>query len=169
MNSSDKPFTLEKTIWNQQDYEKMGWHDCSIYGITFGKKENQWETDLVFDIDYIFQWVNPNPPEKNFSFWVAPCTLVFKNIFGLQMDIDLQGNSLGGRFEIASLNLIEKIEREKGISTYRWTLELQEGVIKLESYGFTQVVRKKPLHIKGQQLSMEQRGGISSGQSAVDI
>ncbi len=168
MDTSDKPFALEKTIWNQQDCGKMGWHDCSIYGVTFGKKENQWETDLVFDIDYIFEWVNPNPPEKTFSFWVGPCTLVFKNVFGLHMDIGLQG-ALRDRFEIASLDLIEKIEREKGISTYRWTLELQEGVIKLESYGFTQIVRKKPLHIKDQQLSMEQRGGISFSQLPVDM
>jgi len=161
MENSSEIFKLEKAIWNELDYEKMEWHDCSIHGIAFERRENEWGTDLIFDIDYIFQWVKPKPPEKSFSFWVAPCTLVFKDVFGLKMDIDMQGSSLQERLEIASLNLVEKIEREKGVITYRWNLELQEGAIKFESYGYDQIVRQKPLHISGQQLSLEQRKNIN--------
>lgn len=77
-----KEYKPEKSIWTEKDYEQMGWHDCHIYGLVFQNDDSDsFATDLIFDIDYIFQWVHPTPPQRNFSFWVAPCTLKFENTF----------------------------------------------------------------------------------------
>ena len=29
----DKIFTLDKNIWTEADFEFMGWHDATIYGL----------------------------------------------------------------------------------------------------------------------------------------
>ncbi len=39
-------YQLEKNIWTDTDFEKMGWHDNHIYKIRLIK-------DLELDIDYI--------------------------------------------------------------------------------------------------------------------
>lgn len=39
-----------------------------------------------------------------------------------------------------------------------WTIDLQEGQIKLDSAGFIQVVRKEPMLLGSQVLSKKQRG-----------
>ena len=34
------------------DFEQMGWHDATVYGISLSK-------NLEIDLDYIFQWNQP--------------------------------------------------------------------------------------------------------------
>lgn len=152
-------YTPEKNIWTHNDFDGMGWHDATIYGFTIEKGDNEWAADLVFDIDYIFDWVDPAPPEKSFTFWVAPCTLIFKGCFDL--NIDLGTNGLGLDFlEIADLNLKSKFVHDDNL-IYEWELELQQGLITFKSHGFDQIVRKQPLHVKQQLLTLEERGGIN--------
>ncbi|MEJ6979425.1 hypothetical protein WG906_03130 [Pedobacter sp. P351] len=56
-------YDLENQIWTEQDFDNMGWHDSSIYGIAFGRPY-----ELSFDIDYIFKWVEPTA--ANGSTWL---------------------------------------------------------------------------------------------------
>lgn len=151
---------IKKKIWTQDDFEKMGWHDSNIYGLTFEKCDDYWNADLLFDIDYIFKWIQPVPPAKTYSFWISPCTLIFKEVFDLQMEFDGSGVSLD-LLEIDDINLISKIEQDKNKYIYEWSIELQKGQIKLKSYGFEQIVRQKPLHVGYQVLTMNERGGTS--------
>ena len=154
-------YQLEKTIWTEQDYEQMGWHDCNIYGLIFqNENENNFTTDLVFDIDYIFNWVHPTPPKTNFSFWVSPCTLKFQDTFAMTIEIDRR-NGMTDMLEIADLYLIEKTEQEENNWIYEWAIELQEGKITFKSSGFKQIVRQKPILTESQVLSLEERNGIS--------
>lgn len=153
-------FTLEKNVWTQDDYEQMGWHDCSIYGLSFLPVDEKGTTHLLFDIDYMFKWVNPVPPKQTFSFWVAPCTLVFKDTFDLVINVDRKGGTTD-MLEIADLYLSEKIEQEKNKWVYEWNIDLQEGYIKFKSLGFDQIVRQKPTFTDRQILSLDERNGIS--------
>lgn len=162
MSSPIDQFELVKNIWTQDDFEQMGWHDANIYGLTFEKKEGAWSADLLFDIDYIFQWVQNEQPEKAFTFWVAPCTLIFKEAFALSIDLNTLDYALEG-LEIADLYLIKKEDHGNGSITYHWKMELQTGNIEFQSQGFSQIVRQKPLHISGQSLELEQRGGVNFG------
>lgn len=153
-------YLSKKNIWTQDDYEQMGWHDCRIYGMLFSPVDETWASDLIFDIDYIFEWVHPVPPEKLFTFWISPCTLIFKNTFALKIDIDNRGSTTN-LLEIADLILTDKVEQEKGVWIYEWEIELQEGFITFKSTGFDQIVRHKPIFSKGQVLTLEERNGIN--------
>jgi hypothetical protein len=101
----------------------MGWHDASIYGLTVEKSEDKWTADFLLDIDYIFHWVHPIPPAQTFTFWVAPCTLIFKECFDLHIGFKTDGTFLG-LIEIADLNLKSKVEQATNKFLYEWIIEL---------------------------------------------
>lgn len=164
MTENQNIFTLDKNIWTQDDYEQMGWHDCSIYGLTFLPVDEIGTTNLVFDIDYIFKWVNPIKPGQTFSFWVSPCTLVFKDAFALTMNVDRRGGTTD-MLEIADLYLVGKVEQGTNQRIYEWSIDLQEGNISFKSSGFEQIVRQKPLFTDGQFLTLDKRNGISFSQT----
>ena len=153
-------YYLHKAVWTQKDYQQMGWHDSTIYGWIFKPTENGFSSDIVFDMDYIFQWVDPVAPKRNFSFWVAPCSLVFKNTFSLTINIDRRGGTTD-MLEVADLYLVDKVEEEVNKWMYEWTIDLQEGRINFKSTGFDQVVRQQPVFTDAQCLTLEQRKGIS--------
>lgn len=155
-------YELEKSIWTEKDFDKMGWHDSRIYGLSISKFEQNVQNDLIFDLDYIFQWIHPAHDQKYFSFQVAPCTLVFHNASDLIIDI-----STGLLLEIELE--IEDLEMSDGGSEnlFNFNINTQQGEIKFEATGYTQYVRKYPQHIQGQVLTMEQRGGVSFDRAAV--
>jgi hypothetical protein len=155
--SPQEKFALQKSVWTEADFDKMGWHDVVIHGISF----NPSQYELLFDIDYIFAWVNPDPPSEYFSFWVSPATLVFRNAYDLKVNIE---TGLGLQLQGIERNE----EREPRNAAYikdkkewRWTLEGNEGDILFYSVGFTQHTRQYPKHIKRQSFTLEERGGIS--------
>jgi hypothetical protein len=76
MSSSDQSLTLDKTVWTDQDFDHMGWHDVRIHSMAFRLDA----FELYFDIDYPFAWVDPEPPSNSYTFWVSPCTWVFSNV-----------------------------------------------------------------------------------------
>lgn len=82
MTDSQVTYILEKRTWSHADFKEMGWHDSNIYRMALN-------SDLVLDIDYILKWNQPDLEGMPFTFWIAPATLVFKNITDLKFDIDL--------------------------------------------------------------------------------
>ena len=160
MTEQTEIFELDKSIWTHDDFEEMGWHDANIYGLTIERNEDDFTTDFLLDIDYIFKWVHPIPPIQTFTFWVAPCTLIFKQCFDLQIDFKTNGGCLD-LMEVADLYLESKFEQEKNKFVYEWTIELQQGQISLKSYGLEQIVRQKPLHVERQVLTLDERKGIN--------
>ncbi|AXG73397.1 hypothetical protein DVK85_03775 [Flavobacterium arcticum] len=156
-------YLLDKNIWTEEDFDQMGWHDANIYGFIIRKQEEDWTSDLLLDIDYIFKWVNPHPPNQFFTFWVAPCTLVFKECFNLKMDIGTENYSVSP-LEISDFFLIKKIRpNSEGSIYYECKIELHQGEITFESSGFEQIVKENPKHINSQVLGLEKRGGINFG------
>lgn len=160
MTNERETFSLDKSIWTQEDFEQMGWHDCSIYGMVFLPENETQTANLVFDIDYIFKWVHPPGQGQPFSFWVSPCALVFKDTFSLTMNVDRRDGTTD-MLEIANLNPIGKVEQETNKWVYEWEIDLQEGRIHFNSTGFDQIVRQKPILTGQQILTLEQRKGIS--------
>ncbi|HMU99197.1 MAG TPA: hypothetical protein PKY92_10280, partial [Chitinophagales bacterium] len=163
-----KEYQLEKSIRTEKDFEQMGWHDCNIYGLIFhNDNTDNFTTNLIFDIDYIFKWVHPTPPKQNFSFWVSPCTLKFEDTFALTIDIDRCGG-MTDMLEVADLYLVDKTEQETNKWIYEWAIELQEGKITFKSTGFKQIVRQKPILTESQILTLDERDGISFNQNPFD-
>ena len=73
-------YELEKWIWTEKDFEQMGWHDATIYGLRLTK-------NLELDIDYILQWNQPDEEGFHFTFWVAPATLIFERPTDLTFEL----------------------------------------------------------------------------------
>ena len=157
----DEIYQLEKSVWTEADFSVMGWHDCRIHGTAAAvlDEDEPWRNELYFDLDYVFRWVDPQPPDPFYTFWVAPCTLIFKNYFDLKIDAFFE---YVNSFEIDGVNMLGRFENEYNhLLYYHWEIELRGGVISLKSEGFEQIVRKPPIHTPAQSLTLDERGGLS--------
>lgn len=137
-------YHLEKWIWDQDDFETMGWHDNPIYAMSF-------EDDVMFDLDYLFKWVQPLLPRTNYWFWISPATLLFKQPTRLEIDIEL--DFVNG----IEINMITK-EVVNGKTNY--IIEAQEGRIRIQTEEFTQIIRRPPTLQITQCLPILERGQI---------
>lgn len=151
------PYLPEKWVWTDADFDRLGWHDARVYALACQPEPYE----LALDIDYLFQWVQPTADEIYFSFWVAPCTLIFEDVAAL----DLALSSSAGDFAIADLTR-ESLLTRPGADTpapqiWRWHLDGHEGDIAFQTTGYTQYVRAAPLHIQRQRLDLAARGGLS--------
>ena len=131
------------------DFGQMDWHDATVH--SFVILPEQWE--IAFDIDYIFEWIQPTPGELSLSFRVAPCTLVFSNVFGYTISL---------HSESPERITIQEVKREQprclddgGTIDWEWRLECLQGEITFRASEFKQFVRREPMTIDRQTLSAE--------------
>lgn len=134
-----------KSIWTEMDFEEMGWHDSYIHAIALPSES----LELVLDIDYLFKWVLDDET-NSYNFWVSPCTLYFFNVLNLKIDVDFQ-DSVG--LDISEIKRINPRPSKNGKTTlWDFEIETNKGVIKFESSGFKQIVRKQPAYSPSQVL-----------------
>ena len=148
---------LEKLVWTEEDFEKMGWHDCKVYAMAFPDDE---KFELAFDIDYIVKWVNLKEDNTYIKFWVAPATLVFKNVYEININlytVDFQIQDINRENPIKPKNK----DHIKDILEYDWRIETTNGEITFKSVGYTQFIRQKPKLLDKQLLDFNERGGIT--------
>ena len=162
MTHPSKQYQLTKSLWTEEDFDTMGWHDSLIYAISFGDN-----FQLLFDIDYIFKWVLTG---KTYHFWVSPCTLVFENVWDLKLDLECSGIEI----EIDDVTR-ENPQRPKNADhigrdiEMDWFIETQQGTISFKSIGYKQYVRQLPRYLSTQTIERTERGGISFETKAVEI
>jgi hypothetical protein len=145
-----EPPKLEKAVWEQSDFERMGWHDCTVHALAFEPNSDGSGTLLV-DLDYIVQWVQPVSPGYAFSFWVAPATLIFEDAWGFEAEVSEYS---GFRLELDGMQRSEPDEFGRNW----WTLDGRHFTVRLLSAGFTQVLRHGPIASKQLSLVSEVRG-----------
>jgi len=151
------PYVLKDSILTDKDFEKMDWHDVQIHAIAMANEFPRL-VELLLDLDYIIQWVDPRPPEEYHNFWLAPATLVFENVS--ELNIRLQTEQLECQ--------IDEMKRDarmtpSGVLIWQWTLSLHQGELSFWSTGYKQYFRQRPIFHKKQHLSLDERGGISFG------
>jgi hypothetical protein len=153
---SDRP-AVAKAVWTDADFEAMGWHDNAVHAIAVEPAPPH-PGSLLLDIDYIVEWVRRPEPGGLLSSWVCPATLVFHQAWDLVTDINLQGWS----FQL-SIGAIERSAAgEHGL--FSWTIGGDLFTMSFSAAGFTQYLRRAPIYVPGQRLSVEERGGLSFGQ-----
>ncbi len=155
--SPNTPFKLEKTIWTEADFDRMSWHDVHVHALAFNIEQDE----LLLDIDYLFAWVNPEPPESHFTFWMAPCTLVFANVHSFSASIE---HGLG--FEIGTLSREDAgrpghADHSGKEKEWRWRFDCQEGSFAFHATGFQQFTRRQPVRTLSQVFPWDKRGGVS--------
>lgn len=154
-------YRLEKNVWSEADFEKMGWQNVVVHALAFDTERHE----FLLDIDYIFAWVNPSPPSSYFSFWLAPATLVFRDVWELKVQYNA---SLG--FQLQGIGRTEERIRphphpEGRKKEWRWTLDGNEGEFSFWATGYSQFTSRKPAHhASGQSYALTERGGISFDQ-----
>ena len=126
-------------------------------------EQDDWQSELVFDIDCILEWVCES--DGRCQFRVAPTTLIFHHVTDLHMAIDW-GKS-GFQTAIHEISIAQmtrsQIENQKiclDRPYYDWKIETnfpKEGRITFGASGFTQVLRAEPLLIDEQKLAPSQR------------
>jgi hypothetical protein len=139
-----------KYLWTAADFERMGWHDSTIYKLRFTGQE------LELDIDYILQWNTPDA-DGLFTFWVAPATLVFEQVTNFSFDLHLE---LDDAFEIDS------IERK---GDCEWLIATHRSDIQFTATGYTQYIRQAPFFQFDQQIPPIDRNGYSLERTTAQV
>lgn len=153
-------YTLEKLVWSDADFEQMGWSETSVHAIA-AIPEN---FELLFDIDYIIQWVYPVPPDKYFTFWVAPATLVFSNVWNVKSHLE----SESGEFSLQNLDRLDEQTTPNGKMTdWLWKLSGDGGSMSFRATSYKQYFRKQPVLTQFQKLRFDERGGLCFDRVAV--
>ncbi len=149
----EERYQVEKFVWSDADFEQMGWHDVHVHAFRLIVETGE----VCFDIDYIFQWVVPVPPDNYYKFWVAPATLVFDN----SSDVELHWSS-SNLFELDGISRSGEVGHSTGNKSWLWSLNgTIGGSGSLRASGYRMYVRKPPVLIEGQHLTLQERGGIS--------
>jgi hypothetical protein len=147
-------YRLEKTVWTDEDFDQMGWHDAKLWSMLADDEAFEYALDL----DYIFEWVHPGPGETYFRFWVAPVTMVFSMAHSVVIDIE----SHLGSIEVADLHRGEPVPKASGEGSQReYRFECQEGEVRLMAEGYRMYVRRPPVLQHAQSLALAERGGVS--------
>ncbi len=148
---------LEKRTFNNNDFNSITWHDITIHGIAFNKEK----FELYFDIDFVYKW-NLNKEENKYNFYISPATLVFYNVWEVDINIisnlDLSIENLK-RFNPVKPRNIEIFENEE-VQEFDWQMFLLQGEINFKSIGFEIFIRKKPICSYTQELSLIDRDGV---------
>lgn len=143
----ESKYQIEKWIWDQNDFEQMGWHDSQIWAISF-------DDGIKFDLDYILQWVMPEVEGGSLKFWVSPATLIFRNVSKLKVNIETK---FEGGLEISDIN------REVFDGKTTFIIETHYGTIEIQTEEYKQIFRRPPVLTLQQTLLDIERGptGVS--------
>jgi len=145
---------VSKTVWTDADFEAMNWHDATVHAIALEPAPPH-PGRLLADLDYIVERVPPEAPAAEPGFWVCPATLVFGEARDLAADINRPGSS----FELTLDAILRSGPDEDGV--FVWNLVGHLLSIGLRASGFTQYLRRAPVHSPRQRLSVGERGGLS--------
>ena len=154
---------LSKSVWSDADFDEMGWHDATIHGLCVqpGAPDGSLPPRLLLDIDYIVRWVHPVAPQTHFSFWTAPSTLVFDDVWDFEGDLDFKGMGLS-----LQIDHLRRSAPEDGRGGPQWHLEGHFFDLKFQATGFHQSLRQAPQYAQRLVLSNSERGGISFAEIA---
>src|SRR5437870_911787 len=145
-----------QSVWTQSDFDRMSFHDVCVHGIAV-VHEHPDPHELLFDIDYILEWVKPRPTGKDFKFRLAPATLVFEHVH----DLSIKTES-GIHEPWWSISEVKREEQRNpaGHRDWAWTFVLERGEVIFRSTGFKMFLRRAPSLFERQYFGFNERGGV---------
>ena len=146
----------KQTSWDESNFESMSWHDNRVHAVTFSPDNFEFGLDL----DYIVEWYDPAKDENNFSFSLAPATLLFQNASNIIIDVIID-NIYELFVKEITQSFIKKSPNQK-FNIFKYAILFHHnGKIELEATGFKQNLRKEPVKTNAQSFTVNERGGIS--------
>ena len=144
-------------MFSIEDFGKIQWHDNAIHG--FRILEGDICGELVFDIDFIAEWLPPL--NEKYSFKVAPSNLIFHDVSDLIISINYATASAAVQPMIIHEIQQELINYPNGYKSFRWKINLNwppNSFFSFYSPGFSQQQRMEPIITEVQYLSPKERG-----------
>jgi hypothetical protein len=153
------------TTHTEADFDRLSWHDCHIWGIGFAvgdPAEQDWTSDLVFDVDFIVEWLRPSPDK--FQFRVARARLVFHGVTDPRIDMNWGDSRYQNAVHAVTIDAIDrelvhdqKVYLDRPYYKWRILLNWPEGEIVFGAVGFTQTLQGDPVLTDKQHLSPAER------------
>lgn len=115
---------------------------------------------LVFDLDYILEWLRKDT--GRFQFRIAPATLTFREVTNLRISIDYP--AMSAAMAPFSISVIERsFEEQERYTVQIWKMEINfpEGLISFESPGYHQILRGNSMLSDSQILTPSERDELS--------
>jgi hypothetical protein len=151
---------LGRAVWTDADFDQMGWHDVRVHAIGFFEDDLETPAELALDIDYIVRWIDPEPPDEYFTFDIAPATLVFSDVWGLEGELQAFQRTLLTIDGIERGEPESELQEQKGMRP--WTVTAGEVELRFVARGFSQHFRARPILAGHRQwLTGDERGGYS--------
>ena len=155
--------------WTETDFDRLSWHDCHIWGMEFqtgDPNEDDWTSDVVFNLDYIVEWLCG--VDRSARFRVAPARLTFHGVTDLRVAVDW-GRS--GFQVVPGQVFVNRIAREVVADQkvwldrpyYHWTVEFHaptKGSVDFGAVGFTQTLLGEPVMSERQHLALRERSRL---------
>lgn len=135
-----------KSVWTDDDFSVMGWHDAQLYSVDFPDEFQK----IKLDIDYLFKW---HWQEGRCMGWdVAPCDIVFHNVSRFRMDVNM-----GDNVPVCILDVRRSNERSiTKLTLWDYQIELNLGMIAFSATGYVQTLRQEPIFSETQNLILRQ-------------
>ena len=152
------------TVFSEADFDRLSWHDNPVYGLFIDNDVSLWKSDLVFDIDFIVEWLCGVGSRTQFK--IAAATLTFHHVTDLKIGVDWGDSSQQVAVAEMTLDHIaqQRVERQLiclDRPYYRWILRLNSprpgGEMSFGASGFTQVLRQEPVVCDEQKLKPAER------------
>ena len=141
-------------------FEEYNWHDSAVHGIRVIEGTDGCSGELILDVDYIVEWLEPKTAGAGFEFRIAPADLIFFEATDLVICVDYSASSAAlGPMSICQVQR-EPIAYPGGSSSFAWKIEMNwptNAFISFQSPGFKQALRAAPVVSGSQRLSVSQR------------
>jgi hypothetical protein len=127
----------DRQTWTDKDFETMSWHDNHVHGLGFRSGEYAMGV-LTLDLDYILEWLCP-VAGGTVQFRIAPATLTFHAVTGLQVNIDYaSATAATGPFSMSGI----RREPRPELQICHWIIDVNwpAGSISFDATGFTQTL-----------------------------
>ena len=131
-----------------EDFDSLSLHDCYIYGVTWQKSKFEFR----LDIDFILEWIEPEPGETYYTFKVSEAMLCFQHVSDAKVELAWGGIDLVT--QISDVVRTDAGFSPNGTQLWKYNIELSEpdGEIWVKGTGFELFVTSDPVVIKYQTL-----------------
>ena len=148
-------------IYTNENFDAISLHDSKVHGVQFCIDVAKFQSDIVFDIDYIVE----SACDSGFQFMVAPAELRFHNVTDLNLSINWGEsgfqNSVSGPFIIElAREPAETKMRVKNYYLWKIVCNNEKYNISLGASDFTLTLLSDPVASSEQYLDIEERKAL---------
>jgi len=134
--------------WTNRDFTTLGWNASRLYGWILPGREHK----FLLHIDYCLK--TPITDQAIGKYEIVPVELIFEDVVGLKINIDLDNYT---ELDITHIERTNKRSSPNGKLTY-WDFHVSlsvGGEISFTSTGFTQTTLSNPIITEGFDLDRE--------------